>query len=137
MQEETMHLKLADVPHEERTYGQRAADALTKFVGSWTFIFLVLGYILVWIVLNLTAYIRHWDPWPFIILNLTLSCLAALHVSVILMSQRRTEERSNKRTEYDYQIDRKSFRKLENVESELRNMSKAISRIEARLNKKR
>lgn len=128
---------LGDIPREERSFGQRAADTLTSFVGSWKFIFILLLYIFTWISLNITAYIQQWDPWPFIILNLTLSCLAALHAPVILMSQKRTEERNNKRVEYDYFIDRKSIRMIEDVEADTAYLKKAVARIESKLSKKR
>lgn len=106
-------------PLQKLTIGQRAADKLTTFAGSWTFIIIVLLYIAVWITLNLVAFIRHWDPWPFIILNLTLSCLAALQAPVILMSQNRTKERDRVKTERDFAVNRKAEREIEDMQKDL------------------
>ena len=101
------------------TFGQRAADAVATFCGSWKFIIMVLTYIAIWITLNLTGFILSWDPWPFIILNLTLSCLAALQAPVILMSQNRAAERDRINQKYDYQVNRKAEREILKVKKEL------------------
>ncbi|UCD03769.1 MAG: DUF1003 domain-containing protein [Candidatus Woesearchaeota archaeon] len=108
------------------TFGQRAADKLTAFCGSWTFITFVLIYIFFWIVFNMVAFIHHWDPWPFIILNLTLSCLAALQAPIILMSQNREAERDRRRLEYDYQVNRKAEREIEDMQKDLEEIKKLI-----------
>lgn len=89
------------------TLGQKAADKLTTFCGSWAFIVTLFIFISVWIYLNLTAYFYRWDPWPFIILNLTLSCLAAIQAPIILMSQNREEEKEKLKVERDYLVDKK------------------------------
>ena len=118
------------LPKEKLTVGQRAADGLTKFAGSWTFIILVVSYIFIWIALNLIAWQYRWDPWPFIILNLTLSSLAALQAPVILMSQIRAGERDRLNQRYDYLVDRKTQRDvgkiLKQVESIKRKIDKKI-----------
>ncbi len=101
------------------TFGQRAADKLTEFCGSWTFIILILIYIGVWISLNMVAFLYHWDPWPFIILNLTLSCLAALQAPIILMSQNRQAERDRINAKYDYHVNRKAEREVQDMQKDL------------------
>ena len=117
------------LPKETRTFGQRAADHVTKFCGSWTFIIMVLGYIAVWVTLNLVAWGLHWDPWPFIILNLTLSCLAALQAPVILMSSNRQNERDRLSQRYDYLVDRKTSRDVEKILKEINNIHKKLDKL--------
>ena len=118
------------LPKETRTFGQRSADALTKFAGSWTFIIAVLAYIAIWITLNLVAWGLHWDPWPFIILNLTLSCLAALQAPVILMSNNRQGERDRINQRYDYLVDRKTSRDVEKILKEIASMKRKLEKID-------
>ncbi|MBT4174081.1 DUF1003 domain-containing protein [archaeon] len=103
----------------ELTFGQKSADLITKFCGSWTFILMVIGFIIVWMTLNSIAFLFHWDPWPFIILNLCLSCLAALQAPVILMSQNRGGERDRINLKYDYQVNRRAEREITKVHKEL------------------
>ncbi len=101
------------------TAGQKAADILTKWVGSWLFIILVCVFIFIWIFLNLTAFVNNWDPWPFIILNLCLSCLAAIQAPIILMSQNRDTERDRLRSEYDYSVNRKAEREIREIKKDV------------------
>jgi len=108
----------------EFTFGQRSADKLTTFAGSWTFIILVLILITAWVTLNSLALINHWDPWPFIILNLVLSCLAAMQAPVILMSQNRQTERDRINAKYDYQVNRKAARDVAEVLKEVNTIKK-------------
>jgi len=102
-----------------RTLGQRAADKLTSFCGSWTFIFLLSVYMAVWIIANTVGFLYHWDPWPFIILNLTLSCLAAVQAPIILMSQNREAERDRIRAEHDYRVNRRAELEIEDIQRDL------------------
>lgn len=102
--------KLKALPAEDRTFGQKAADGLTRNMGSWAFIILLGAFIVGWVYLNLTAYVNNWDPWPFIILNLVLSCLAAVQAPIILMSQKRAGQRDRSRAEYDYRINRRALK---------------------------
>ncbi len=101
------------------TLGQKSADIITSFCGSWTFILMVIAFIIVWMALNSIAFIFHWDPWPFIILNLCLSCLAALQAPIILMSQNREGERDRINLKYDYQVNRRAEREITKVHKEL------------------
>ena len=87
-----------------RTIGQRAADFLSKWAGSWVFIISFLMFAMLWMLANIYAWINAWDPYPFILLNLVLSCLAAIQAPVILMSQNRAAQRDRMRAEYDYSV---------------------------------
>ncbi|WP_245846420.1 DUF1003 domain-containing protein [Prosthecobacter debontii] len=94
---------------QQQTLGQLLADKLAEFGGSWTFILFFAGVILVWILVNVTVLVnRAFDPYPFILLNLVLSCLASLQAPVIMMSQNRQEARDRKRAENDYKINLKA-----------------------------
>lgn len=94
---------------ESRTFGQIIADKVADFGGSWKFIILFGVFILLWILANIyILYDRGFDPYPFILLNLILSCLAALQAPVIMMSQNRQEEKDRDRARRDYMINLKS-----------------------------
>ena len=87
-------------PAEEKakyTLGQRAADAIAKFAGSWAFIFSFTGGLVLWMVINTVLATRAFDPYPFILLNLVLSCIAAIQAPLIMMSQNRQEEKGRER----------------------------------------
>ena len=105
------------------TFGQKAADKLTKWAGSWTFIITFLIIFFLWISMNAYAWIKTWDPYPFILLNLLLSSLAAIQAPLILMSQNRAEQKDRQRTEYDYAVNRKAEREIEEIK-------KSVERIE-------
>jgi uncharacterized membrane protein len=94
---------------EKRTFGQRLADRLATFGGSWKFIIIFMSALLGWIALNtLVLVTRRFDPFPFILLNLVLSCLAALQAPVIMMSQNRLEAKDRLRAQHDYQTNLKA-----------------------------
>lgn len=91
------------------TFGQRIADKVATFGGSWTFIISFGIFILIWISLNVLWLLdKGFDPYPFILLNLILSCIAALQAPVIMMSQNRQEEKDRERSKKDYMINLKS-----------------------------
>jgi len=100
---------------QKLTFGQRAADNLAKWAGSWTFIISFFIFLGLWMMANIYAWIQQWDPYPFILLNLTLSCLAAIQAPVILMSQNREVQRDRQRAEYDYAVNRKAERQIEKI----------------------
>jgi uncharacterized membrane protein len=98
-----------DEEQEERTFGQRMADKLASFGGSWGFIIFFLSFITIWIIINVVFLLsKAFDPYPFILLNLILSCIAALQAPVIMMSQNRQEEKDRIRAKKDYMINLKS-----------------------------
>jgi uncharacterized membrane protein len=93
---------------ETLTYGQRLAYKIASFGGSWTFIIFFFCILFSWIGLNLYFFSKPFDPFPFILLNLILSCLAALQAPVIMMSQNRQEEKDRERSKHDYQVNLKA-----------------------------
>lgn len=105
---ETLVDKIED-PEEKSTLGQRLADKVASFGGSWTFILSFGSFLFVWIVINTLLLLKKpFDPYPFILLNLILSSLAALQAPVIMMSQNRQEEKDRERSKKDYMINLKS-----------------------------
>jgi uncharacterized membrane protein len=100
--------KIEDEP-DNRTFGQRLADNVADFGGSWTFIIWFFVVILIWIGANAFLFLnKGFDPYPFILLNLILSCLASLQAPIIMMSQNRQEEKDRERAKKDYLINLKS-----------------------------
>jgi uncharacterized membrane protein len=111
-------------------FGQRAADKLTSVMGSWTFIITFLVFLIIWMIVN-TIWILFgaiWDPKPFIMLNLVLSCLAAIQAPIILMSQNRESQKDRIRSEYDYQVNRKAEREIEDIKKQLDRIEKRLIR---------
>lgn len=99
----------SDEDHSGDTLGQRVADKVASFGGSWTFIISFMFFLLCWIAFNVFWLAnKGFDPYPFILLNLILSCLAALQAPVIMMSQNRQEEKDRERSKQDYMINLKS-----------------------------
>jgi len=90
------------------TLGQRIADTVAATMGSWTFIIIQSAILAVWIALNITAYVQRWDPYPFILLNLILSMLAAIQAPVIMMSQNRQDKKDRLRGELDFAVNRRA-----------------------------
>lgn len=101
------------------TFGQRMADNMTRCLGSWTFIISFGCFLTVWILINVFAWWLRWDPYPFILLNLALSCLAALQAPIIMMSQNRAAERDRIAANYDYAVNRKAEREIRRVQKDL------------------
>ena len=93
---------------EKYTLGQRAADTIAKFAGSWAFIFSFSGVLVLWMVVNVILAAKAFDPYPFILLNLVLSCVAAIQAPLIMMSQNRQEEKDRRRAENDYKVNLKT-----------------------------
>ena len=105
-------------PAEEKakyTLGQRAADVIAKFAGSWAFIFSFTGGLVLWMVVNALLAARAFDPYPFILLNLVLSCIAAIQAPLIMMSQNRQEEKDRRRAENDYKVNLKTEIMIEDL----------------------
>lgn len=104
---------LSKNPDEEHiaglTFGQRMADRFAGIAGSWGFILIFAGVLLLWILINVIGLFRHpFDPYPFILLNLVLSCVAALQAPIIMMSQGRQESRDRLHAQRDYQVNLKA-----------------------------
>lgn len=108
--------KISESPTTEKyTLGQRAADAIAKFAGSWAFIFSFTGVLLLWMVVNTILAADAFDPFPFILLNLVLSCVAAIQAPLIMMSQNRQEEKDRRRAENDYKVNLKTEIMIEDL----------------------
>jgi uncharacterized membrane protein len=118
---------------ERLSFGERMADSLASAAGSWRFIGSFLLLIAIWMALNLVAAIHHWDPYPFILLNLVLSCLAALQAPVIMMSQNRLEARDRLRAENDFEVNVKAELLLENLTREVEFLKQALLSLGARV----
>lgn len=105
---------------EARSLGEQAADAVARFGGSWTFILLFCFILVVWMLVNATGFILgRFDPYPFILLNLVLSCIAALQAPVIMMSQRRQEAKDRLRSENDYKVNLKAELEIRHLHEKL------------------
>jgi len=101
--------KLELEEQSELTLGQRIADRVAEFGGSWTFILSFFGFLTIWIIANVFFLRSHtFDPYPFILLNLILSCIAALQAPVIMMSQNRQEQKDRERSKKDFMINMKA-----------------------------
>jgi uncharacterized membrane protein len=112
-----------DKDKERLTLGQRVADKVANGMGSWTFIIGQSLFVVLWIILNLLAYINRWDPYPFILLNLLFSLQAAYAAPVIMMAQNRQNERDRYHAEQDFLTNLKAKEEIEELQ-------KAIYRIE-------
>ena len=105
-----------------RTIGDRIADKLTEIAGSWTFIIGIIIFLLLWIILNIYI-LENADPYPFILLNLLLSCVAALQAPIIMMSQNREAKKDRLRSSNDYKTDLKSELILEELHIEIKRLT--------------
>jgi uncharacterized membrane protein len=100
--------RIHELKHEDPTFGQRIADKIAAFGGSWTFILSFLFFLIAWMTVNVLMQDKAYDKYPFILLNLMLSALAALQAPVIMMSQNRQEEKDRRRAEHDYKVNVKA-----------------------------
>ncbi|CAA0105054.1 Uncharacterised protein [Starkeya nomas] len=105
-----------------RTFGERAADTIASFGGSWTFIISFMVFISIWMALNIAGLLGAFDPYPFILLNLVLSCIAALQAPVIMMSQKRQEAKDRLRSENDYRINLKAELEIRHLHEKIDHM---------------
>lgn len=120
---------IQDEIEADLTFGQKLADSVAAFGGSWTFIITFFSFILFWIIINIWFLARQpFDPFPFILLNLILSCLAAIQAPIIMMSQNRQEQKDRQRSEHDYKINLKA-------ELEIKLLSEKIDHLLAHQNK--
>ena len=122
-----MNSLILRIIHGNRSFGQMAADGLAKWAGSWTFIILFFVFLGIWMVTNGIFVLKYIsgtlvDPYPFILLNLVLSCLAAIQAPVILMSQNRQSQKDRTKMEYDYKVNRKSEKNIEKILKKLRDI---------------
>lgn len=104
-----------DVPSYDKkiSFSDNLADKITEIVGSWRFLIIQSFILVCWIIINITAYIHNWDPYPFILLNLILSFQAAYTAPIIMMSQNRSADIDRKKLEYYYNVNVKSELEVE------------------------
>jgi uncharacterized membrane protein len=102
-----------NIPKPNLTPGAALADRVAEIVGSWRFILIQSGLLAIWIALNAVAFIKHWDPYPFILLNLVLSFQAAYTAPIIMMSQNRQSEIDRRHALHDYRINVKAELEIE------------------------
>lgn len=114
---------------EKYTFAHRAADLVAAIVGSWTFIVVQTVFLAVWATLNVVAYVRHWDPYPFILMNLFLSMQAAYTAPIIMMSQNRQAMRDRLDAQEDYEINKKAEEEVRAVLEHLAAQDKALGEI--------
>ncbi len=123
------------------TIGQKVADQVAATMGSWNFIIIQTVLLAVWIVLNVTAFVEKWDPYPFILLNLALSFQAAYAAPFIMMAQNRQQDIDRQKAEEDYKVNIKAELEIELLhqkidemrETEVLNLTKAIAELTAHL----
>lgn len=113
------------------TVGQKTADLFTKWAGSWTFIILFFVFLGIWVATNgyfILRFIKEGiiDPYPFILLNLALSCIAAIQAPLILMSQNRENQRDRLRAQYDYAVNRKAEKEIQEIKRQLNRIEKSM-----------
>ena len=129
------------IKSDKLSFGQRASDSVARFAGSWAFIFSFIAIMLVWMIANITLVSKAFDPYPFILLNLVLSCIAAVQAPLIMMSQNRQEAKDRQRAENDYKVNLKSeliiddlHRKLDTVLENQKAINKRLEKIEDSIN---
>lgn len=103
----------------KESFGERASDRLSSLAGSWTFVIGFTLLLLVWITVNTVLAAKSFDPYPFILLNLVLSCVSAIQAPLIMMSQKRQDEKDRRRSENDYKINLKCEILLKNMHYKL------------------
>lgn len=126
---------LSKPPHgEHMTFGQRLADHVAAVGGSWAFVSGFMLFLAVWIAVNSVALLHvTYDPYPYILLNLILSCLAAVQAPIIMMSQNRQEARDRKRAESDYHVNLKAEREVRELREEHTRLHAKMDEVLARL----
>ncbi len=124
------HPTISNTP--KLTFGGRAADGMTNFMGSWPFIIMFAGFLLMWVFVNVIAWKFRWDPYPFILLNLLLSCLATFQAPIIMMSQNRQSERDRISAKYDYAVNRKAEREIQELQKGIDSLKRMIRKLDSK-----
>ena len=122
-----------DLLEEQKTFGQAAADWVASRMGSWQFIIVQSILLAFWITANVTAWIRHWDPYPFILMNLVLSMQAAYAAPIIMMSQNRQAARDRMEAHNDFLTDCKAEEEVRQIMDHLENQDAMLREILVRL----
>ena len=119
-----------DMIEEESSFGERIADSVAGFGGSWTFILTFLTVLVIYTALNIALRHNAWDPYPFILLNLFLSMLAALQAPVIMMSQNRQDKKDRVRGELDYDVNRRAESEIQGLADKLNLLTDKIGDVD-------
>jgi CRP/FNR family cyclic AMP-dependent transcriptional regulator len=119
-----------EIIEQQATLGERIADTVADFGGSWTFIGLFALFMVVYTAINISLARRAWDPYPFILLNLFLSMLAALQAPVIMMSQNRQDKKDRLRGELDFDVNRRAHGEIQGLAHKLNLMADRLGDIE-------
>lgn len=104
---------------ENSTFGQRIADGVANGMGSWTFIIGQTLFVIIWMILNIIAFIYHWDVYPYILLNLIFSTQAAYAAPIIMMAQNRQNHRDREQAQEDYQTNIDAKKEIESLQKQL------------------
>jgi len=115
-----------EVIAEETTMGERIADAMARFGGSWSFILLFFFFLVAYVSINVALRNRSWDPYPFILLNLFLSMLAAIQAPVIMMSQNRQDEKDRLRSELDFEVNKRAEAEIQGLARRLNILNEKV-----------
>ena len=127
--------RVSESPRKEKySIGQRAADKIAKFAGSWAFILSFTGILLLWMIINAVLASKAFDPYPFILLNLVLSCVAAIQAPLIMMSQNRQEEKDRRCAENDYKVNLKTEIMIEDIHNKMNTILAKENEIIKKLN---
>jgi len=126
-----------EVIDREATFGERIADSVAGFGGSWTFIISFLVSLVIYSIINVFLGHKAWDPYPFILLNLILSMLAAIQAPVIMMSQNRQNTRDRLRSELDYEVNRRAEAEIQGLANKLNHIGDKVADLEDFLRAKR
>lgn len=116
-----------EIVDEKLTLGQKTADRVARVVGSWSFIIIQSCILAVWVVLNVIAWVKHWDPYPFILMNLFLSLQAAYTAPVIMMSQNRVAVRDRIEAHQDFLINQKAEEEVRAILAHLEAQDQALA----------
>ena len=112
-----------EIIEEKYTFGEHIADGVASFGGSWTFIIVFAVVLVIWTAINVALRTKAWDPYPFILLNLFLSMLAAIQAPVIMMSQNRQDKKDRLRSELDFDVNRRAEAEIQNLSRKLNQMT--------------
>ena len=115
MEEQTWHQKY----REQLSFGERLSDTITKVMGSWHFIIWQTVIVMLWMTLNIIGLVRHWDVYPFVLLNLIFSTQSAYAAPIIMMSQNRQNQRDREQALHDYQVNIAAKEEIEEIQRQL------------------
>ncbi|HEX8892198.1 MAG TPA: DUF1003 domain-containing protein [Terriglobales bacterium] len=126
-----------EVIEERETFGERIADGVASFGGSWTFITIFVFFMIIYAAINVVLRGRAWDPYPFILLNLFLSMLAAIQAPIIMMSQNRQDKKDRIRSEMDFEVNRHARVEVQGIAEKLNAICERIADIEESIRTRR